>query len=141
MEAEPMSRPSAVFRLSSGRGPWIALSLGMGPDAPLSADIVFRSMQRLGQALAERLDRLRDEGPDDDRLEATSLADAGPGPDRPAVARSNTTVAALAGRCFRRAGLVLGRTGAVGIGERGLATPMPMPPPPAGTGPNSPPRR
>ena len=49
---EPMSRPSAVFRLSGGRGRWITIELGLGAETPLAADIVFRYMQRLGQALA-----------------------------------------------------------------------------------------
>src|SRR5204862_2569022 len=54
----PVSWPSAIFRLSPGQGRWITVSLGPPADAPLAADIVFRSMHRIGQALAERLERI-----------------------------------------------------------------------------------
>jgi UDP-GlcNAc:undecaprenyl-phosphate GlcNAc-1-phosphate transferase len=52
-----VSGPSAVFRLSGGRGLWITVSLGLAADTSLAADIVFRYLQRLSQALAERLER------------------------------------------------------------------------------------
>ncbi len=52
-----VSGPSAIFRLSGGRGLWITVSLGLPTDSPLAADIVFRYLQRLCQALAERLER------------------------------------------------------------------------------------
>jgi UDP-GlcNAc:undecaprenyl-phosphate GlcNAc-1-phosphate transferase len=54
-----VSGPSAVFRLSGGQGLWITVSLGLLADAPLAADIVFRYLQRLCQALAERLERFQ----------------------------------------------------------------------------------
>jgi hypothetical protein len=54
-----VSGPSAVFRLSGGQGLWITVSLGLPADSPLAADIVFRYLQRLGQALAERLVRFQ----------------------------------------------------------------------------------
>jgi UDP-GlcNAc:undecaprenyl-phosphate GlcNAc-1-phosphate transferase len=52
-----VSGPSAVFRLSGGQGLWITVSLGLSAEMPLAADIVFRYLQRLCQALAERLKR------------------------------------------------------------------------------------
>jgi len=52
-----VSGPSAVFRLSGGQGLWITVSLGLPAATPLAADIVFRYLQRLCQALAERLER------------------------------------------------------------------------------------
>jgi UDP-GlcNAc:undecaprenyl-phosphate/decaprenyl-phosphate GlcNAc-1-phosphate transferase len=54
-----VSGPSAIFRLSGGQGLWITVSLGMPSDSPLAADIVFRYLQRLCQALAERLERFQ----------------------------------------------------------------------------------
>ena len=38
------------------------MGLSLGADAPLAADIVFRYMQRLAQALAGRLERLEESG-------------------------------------------------------------------------------
>jgi UDP-GlcNAc:undecaprenyl-phosphate GlcNAc-1-phosphate transferase len=54
-----MSGPSAIFRLSGGQGLWITVSLGLPADSPLAADIVFRYLQRMCQALAERLERFQ----------------------------------------------------------------------------------
>ncbi|MHB1556979.1 MAG: MraY family glycosyltransferase [Isosphaeraceae bacterium] len=79
---EAMSGPSAIFRLSDGRGRWITMGLCLGAEAPVAADIAFRYMQRLGLALAGRIER----------LEAEGQADAGPS-DRP--------VAAIAGSAER----------------------------------------
>jgi UDP-GlcNAc:undecaprenyl-phosphate/decaprenyl-phosphate GlcNAc-1-phosphate transferase len=56
--AELLSGPSAIFRLSGGRGLWITVSLSLTAEMPLAADIVFRYLQRLCQALAEQLERL-----------------------------------------------------------------------------------
>ena len=113
VEEEPLSRPSAVFRLSGGRGLGITLSLGLGADAPLAADIVFRYMQRLGQALFERMQRFDEAaGPAEDRHEPSSTASAANG-DRPASLKE--TVASVAKTCL---GLVPGR-----IGGRGLTAP------------------
>ena len=56
--SEFLSGPSAIFRLSGGRGLWITVSLGLAEETPLAADIVFRYLQRLCQALADQLDRL-----------------------------------------------------------------------------------
>ena len=68
-----VSGPSALFRLSGGLGHGIAMEIAMDAEAPLAADIVFRSMQRLARALAGRLDRL-DEAAEDARLTAYRLA-------------------------------------------------------------------
>jgi UDP-GlcNAc:undecaprenyl-phosphate GlcNAc-1-phosphate transferase len=56
--SELLSGPSAIFRLSGGRGLRITVSLGLTEETPLAADIIFRYLQRLSQALAEQLDRL-----------------------------------------------------------------------------------
>ncbi len=112
VEDEPLSWPSAVFRLSGGRSPWITLSLGLGPDAPLAADIVFRYMQRLGQALSERLERFDEAGPADDHHEP-SLAPSDAPDDRPADVKE--TIASVA---RSRPGVVLGRNGAPGLAVR-----------------------
>jgi UDP-GlcNAc:undecaprenyl-phosphate GlcNAc-1-phosphate transferase len=121
---ESLSRPSAVFRLSGGRGPRIALTLGLGSDEPLAADIVFRYMQRLGQALDERLERFRDAETGEVRQEPRPSADP-ERCDRPASERARAAVGALAERGLGWVGLVLGRVGARGLAERaaGLATP------------------
>jgi UDP-GlcNAc:undecaprenyl-phosphate GlcNAc-1-phosphate transferase len=79
----PMSGPSAIFRLSGGHGRWITMGLSMGADAPLSADIVFRYMQRLGLALAGRIERL------EEAMGAERPAGSGGGGD-PAVAATPT---------------------------------------------------
>ena len=54
-----MSGPSAIFRLSSGQGRWLTVSLGLPADSSPAADIVFRYLQRLSLTLAERLDWLQ----------------------------------------------------------------------------------
>jgi UDP-GlcNAc:undecaprenyl-phosphate GlcNAc-1-phosphate transferase len=54
-----VSGPSAIFRLSSGHGRWLTVSLGPPTDSSPAADIVFRYLQRLSIALASRLDWLR----------------------------------------------------------------------------------
>ena len=48
-----------IFRLSGGQGLWITVSLGLPADSPIAADIVFRYLQRLCQALAERMARFQ----------------------------------------------------------------------------------
>ena len=54
-----LSGSSAIFRLSSGQGCWLTVSLFLSPDSSPAADIVFRYLQRLSIALADRLDWLR----------------------------------------------------------------------------------
>jgi UDP-GlcNAc:undecaprenyl-phosphate/decaprenyl-phosphate GlcNAc-1-phosphate transferase len=55
---ELVSGPSAIFRLSSGRDLWITVSLGLPVGSATAADIAFRYLQRLSQALADRLERI-----------------------------------------------------------------------------------
>jgi len=50
-----MSGPGAVFRLSGGEGLWITVRVELGREPDLASDIVFRYLERLGQALAGRL--------------------------------------------------------------------------------------
>jgi len=54
---ELVSGPSAIFRLSSGQGLWITVSLGLTTNASPAADIVFRYLLRICQSLADRLER------------------------------------------------------------------------------------
>jgi len=56
--AGTLSGPSAVFRLSCGSGLWITVGVALQADSRVAADIVFRYLQRMGQALTERLERL-----------------------------------------------------------------------------------
>ncbi len=58
IESGGVSGPSAVFRLSCGSGLWITVGVALQADSRVAADIVFRYLQRMGQALAERLERL-----------------------------------------------------------------------------------
>jgi len=58
----PVSGPSAIFRLSSGQGLWLTVSLGLPTDSSPAADIVFRYLQRLSLTLAERLEMPEDDG-------------------------------------------------------------------------------
>jgi UDP-GlcNAc:undecaprenyl-phosphate/decaprenyl-phosphate GlcNAc-1-phosphate transferase len=82
-----VSGPSAIFRLSGGHGLWITVSLGLPAESPIAADIVFRYLQRLCQALAERLARSQSSasnnetgtGPTVHRAPAASSGPAGAG--------------------------------------------------------------
>jgi UDP-GlcNAc:undecaprenyl-phosphate GlcNAc-1-phosphate transferase len=56
LRGAPLSGPSAVFRLSGGNG--LMVSVGLPLTSVLAADIVFRYLQRLSQALSDRLERL-----------------------------------------------------------------------------------
>jgi UDP-GlcNAc:undecaprenyl-phosphate GlcNAc-1-phosphate transferase len=58
IEGARLSGPSAVFRLSCGSGLWITVCVALQADSRVAADIVFRYLQRMGQALAERVERL-----------------------------------------------------------------------------------
>ena len=51
-----LSGPGAVFRLSGGEGLWITVRVEQGREPDLASDIVFRYLERLGQALAGRLE-------------------------------------------------------------------------------------
>ncbi|HMF36475.1 MAG TPA: MraY family glycosyltransferase [Isosphaeraceae bacterium] len=54
--ASAMSGPGAVFRLSGGEGLWITVRVELGREPDLASDIVFRYLERLGHALAGRLE-------------------------------------------------------------------------------------
>jgi UDP-GlcNAc:undecaprenyl-phosphate GlcNAc-1-phosphate transferase len=54
-----VSGPGAIFRLSGGEGVWITVRVELGHESELAADIVFRYLERLGQALAGRLESLQ----------------------------------------------------------------------------------
>ena len=69
-----LSGPSAIFRLSSGQGRWLTVSLGLPADSSPAADIVFRYLQRLSLALADRLEWLQSStSPNDIETEAIQL--------------------------------------------------------------------
>jgi UDP-GlcNAc:undecaprenyl-phosphate GlcNAc-1-phosphate transferase len=106
-----VSGPAAIFRLSGGRGRWITMELALGAETPLAADIAFRYMQRLGQSLAGRLERLeeatnphpiRDTGPVDPFLRR----DCGD-----AEAREASSTREAAPRRVGRIATLLGRVG------------------------------
>jgi UDP-GlcNAc:undecaprenyl-phosphate GlcNAc-1-phosphate transferase len=85
--SKAVSWPAAIFRLSGGQSRWITVSLGLAADAPLAADIVFRSMQRLVQALADRLEWLQDAEPAGNRCEPQAITAAGWQPGLAALPR------------------------------------------------------
>jgi UDP-GlcNAc:undecaprenyl-phosphate GlcNAc-1-phosphate transferase len=73
-EGSRVSGPSAIFRLSSGQGRWLTVSLGLPADPSPAADIVFRYLQRLSLTLADRLDWLQSSTDENDLAnEATAL--------------------------------------------------------------------
>ena len=86
--ASELSGPAAIFRLSGGEGLWITVRVELGHESDLAADIVFRYLQRLGQALAGRLEWLQVAGaerdgdlePGEDDGSPPSGRPAGPGP-------------------------------------------------------------
>jgi UDP-GlcNAc:undecaprenyl-phosphate/decaprenyl-phosphate GlcNAc-1-phosphate transferase len=59
-----VSGPGAIFRLSGGEGVWITVRVELGRELDLAADIVFRYLERLGQALAGRLELFQNIEPD-----------------------------------------------------------------------------
>jgi UDP-GlcNAc:undecaprenyl-phosphate GlcNAc-1-phosphate transferase len=100
---EIVSGPSAIFRLPGGQGLWMTVSLGLPADISPAPDIVFRYLQRLCQALADRLvrfhgsasatstapagDATRGSRSGDQRRERARFAPPGVGFGRPFVAR------------------------------------------------------
>ena len=70
----PLSGPSAVFRLSSGKDLLLTVAIHQTSDASTAADIAFRFLQRLSLATAERVERLllTQEEESHDRGEETS---------------------------------------------------------------------
>jgi UDP-GlcNAc:undecaprenyl-phosphate GlcNAc-1-phosphate transferase len=67
-----VSAPAAIFRLSGGEGLWITVRVELGRELDLAADIVFRYLERLGQALAGRLEWFQ--GIESSRSETWDLA-------------------------------------------------------------------
>ena len=57
-DAETMSGPSALFRLSQGADAALVVTIHQPLNAPLAADIAFRFLQRLALSAADRLDWL-----------------------------------------------------------------------------------
>ena len=78
--ASEVSGPSAIFRLSSGEERWLTVGLDLPTDSSPAADIVFRYLQRLSIALAERLDWLRPSTLENAELQVTSRVAGGPLP-------------------------------------------------------------
>ncbi len=76
-----VSGPSAIFRLSGGPERWITVGLGMPAASPLAADIIFRYLHRLCQALAERLKWLESASSEADGSSSDSSAIPECGPD------------------------------------------------------------
>jgi UDP-GlcNAc:undecaprenyl-phosphate GlcNAc-1-phosphate transferase len=97
-----VSWPAAIFRLSGGPSGWITVSLGLPADAPLAADIVFRSMQRLAAALAARLDWLQVADSAGNRFEPRMSAAGKPPAGMPAPPRATTEPVTGPGPCARR---------------------------------------
>jgi UDP-GlcNAc:undecaprenyl-phosphate GlcNAc-1-phosphate transferase len=76
--SEPLSGPSAVFRLSSGKDLLLTVALHQASEASTAADIAFRFLQRLSLATAERIERLlltREEERHDRSEESSGLPD------------------------------------------------------------------
>jgi UDP-GlcNAc:undecaprenyl-phosphate GlcNAc-1-phosphate transferase len=103
---ESVSGPSAIFRLSGGRGRWITMELALGTETPLAADIVFRYMQRLGQALAGRIERLEEAAEPDPAESPRRPETPTPAPPEPEPAP--------APRGIGRIGAILGRLAPTG---------------------------
>jgi UDP-GlcNAc:undecaprenyl-phosphate/decaprenyl-phosphate GlcNAc-1-phosphate transferase len=77
----PMSGPTAMFRLTSGRDLLLTVELHQSADSRLAADIAFRFLQRLSLATAERLERLLGEPPSEDSELAAVALNAAPAVD------------------------------------------------------------
>jgi UDP-GlcNAc:undecaprenyl-phosphate GlcNAc-1-phosphate transferase len=135
-----MSGPSAIFRLSGGHGHWITMEVALGAEMPLAADIVFRYMQRLGQALAGRIERLEETA--ESERPCGVAADVSParpeGADGSALAVAATEPPAPRG--IGRIATVLGRMGARGLAARLTAPPAPRPAADRLAGPHTPAR-
>jgi UDP-GlcNAc:undecaprenyl-phosphate GlcNAc-1-phosphate transferase len=117
---EVVSWTWAFFRLSGGQSQCITVSLGVPGNAPLAADIVFRYMQRLGQALADRFEWLHTVEPPGGRPEPRATAVASRRRYRPSPATTHRWRGlGLAGLVLGVVlGLVLGLVGARGITAR-----------------------
>lgn len=121
--AGPLSGPGVVFRLSGGEDVWITVRIELGRELDVAADIVFRSLQRLGQALAGRLEWIqsaRAEASDPRPRVASNSLPAAPSADpEPA----SGALGGLAGATFR---LLRRRTRGLGPGVPAPARRLPI---------------
>jgi UDP-GlcNAc:undecaprenyl-phosphate GlcNAc-1-phosphate transferase len=90
-----LSGPGAIFRLSGGEGLWITFRVDLGRELDLAADIVFRYLERLGQALAGRLEWFRAVEPEAPAAHGPAVT---PGPAEPATAGASAPAPAGARR-------------------------------------------
>jgi UDP-GlcNAc:undecaprenyl-phosphate GlcNAc-1-phosphate transferase len=106
-----VSGPSAVFRLSGGRDLWITVSLGLPADTSLAADIVFRYLQRVCQALAERLELSQSSAPTLKGNEAGPIVTGTPQRPRPSreLGELQSTVGLVGARLGRVAARLTSR--------------------------------
>jgi UDP-GlcNAc:undecaprenyl-phosphate GlcNAc-1-phosphate transferase len=95
-----VSGPGAIFRISGGEGLWITVRVELGREQDLAADIVFRYLQRLGEALAGRLEWLQADQAE--RAEAWgSAAEPHPAEPSPATSTGGTEAIPLLSRALR----------------------------------------
>jgi UDP-GlcNAc:undecaprenyl-phosphate GlcNAc-1-phosphate transferase len=97
-----LSGPGAIFRLSGGEGLWITFRVDLGRELDLAADIVFRYLERLGQALAGRLEWFQAVEPEPPAAHSPAVT---PGPAEPAAAAtaaSRAEARGMAGVLARR---------------------------------------
>jgi UDP-GlcNAc:undecaprenyl-phosphate GlcNAc-1-phosphate transferase len=125
-EEEAVSGPSAIFRLSGGHVHWITMELALGAEMPLAADIVFRYMQRLGQALAGRIERL-EEAEGGEILGGEASVDTSAFHDGAHDSVAVEAAEPSAPRGIGRIAAFLGRVGARGLAARYAATPTTRP--------------
>ncbi len=89
-----LTGPGALFRFSGGDGCWITIRVELGREPELTADIIFRYLERLGQALAGRLEWLQSaEATAEDARAAADEAD----PDRSRIPVPSSEPGALHG--------------------------------------------
>jgi UDP-GlcNAc:undecaprenyl-phosphate GlcNAc-1-phosphate transferase len=113
--AGPLSGPGVVFRIPGGDQTRVTIRVELGGELDLAADIVFRSLQRLGQALAGRLEWIRD-------LEREAASSCGAAPQVvPAAAVPDLSP----GRAGGLAGLLLRALGLRPRGDRPDVQPPP----------------
>jgi UDP-GlcNAc:undecaprenyl-phosphate GlcNAc-1-phosphate transferase len=123
-----LSGPSVIFRLSGGQGLWITVSLGLPADSPIAADIVFRYLQRLCQALAERLARFQSsESIDEPESRRPSSAPPAAGWWPREASLLTAIFARVGGRSTRRRGpdaspMAAGRAAAEALASRAAGT-------------------
>ncbi|MFO0889626.1 MAG: MraY family glycosyltransferase [Isosphaeraceae bacterium] len=95
------SGTGVVFRLTGGEGLRITLRVELGGESELAADIAFRYLQRLGQALAGRLEALLAVEPGTAEIGRASAAATAPGPLPAPAATPGVGAGGLAGAASR----------------------------------------